>query len=132
LSRALKGGYTKKEFKLTESSLAALGAEKVPDAALAKLMVIKDKEFDQTAFKNNLVNALDQDDLARFSDLIMNHAEKKNFAGTPPYASPEQAAGNALTMQSDVYQLGAVLYRCLTGRAPFRKNSKSESDLSLL
>jgi serine/threonine protein kinase len=60
------------------------------------------------------------------------YTNKESFTGTPAYSSPEQAAGNALTVQSDVYQLGAVLFRCLTGRAPFHRNSKGESDLSLL
>ncbi|MBI3680357.1 MAG: protein kinase [Acidobacteria bacterium] len=39
---------------------------------------------------------------------------------TPEYASPEQIQGSLITTASDVYSLGVVLYRLLTGRSPYR------------
>ncbi len=37
---------------------------------------------------------------------------------TPHYASPEQVAGEAITVQSDVYSLGVLLYELLTSTLP--------------
>jgi len=39
---------------------------------------------------------------------------------TLEYASPEQVSGGAVTTVSDVYSLGVVLYRLITGQSPYR------------
>jgi len=48
---------------------------------------------------------------------------KSTIAGlqpfTPAYASPEQLLGSPAKLASDVYSLGNIFYRLLTGRGPF-------------
>jgi hypothetical protein len=48
------------------------------------------------------------------------------FSGSPSYASPEQAAGEPLTVASDVFSLGSMIFKLLTGRKPFPGSSVDE------
>jgi serine/threonine protein kinase len=41
------------------------------------------------------------------------------IAGTPAYMSPEQSLGEPATARSDVYSIGVMAYRMITGRLPF-------------
>jgi len=44
-------------------------------------------------------------------------------AMTPEYASPEQVRGESIATTSDVYSLGVVLYKLLTGMLPYRSRT---------
>ena len=52
--------------------------------------------------------------------------------GTPHYMSPEQAARRPVDARTDLYGVGAIAYRALTGKLPFPKSDVSEVIRSVL
>jgi serine/threonine protein kinase len=52
--------------------------------------------------------------------------------GSPAYMSPEQVRMEALNQQTDIYSLGVVMYRLLTGRLPFEAATQAALTYAIL
>ena len=52
--------------------------------------------------------------------------------GSPPYMAPEQILEQPLDARTDIYGVGIMMYRALTGRYPFRKRSTMHTLLAHL
>jgi serine/threonine protein kinase/lipid-A-disaccharide synthase-like uncharacterized protein len=49
-----------------------------------------------------------------------------SIVGTPAFMSPEQAVGKEITISTDIYSLGAILYNLLGGRPPIQADTPME------
>ena len=74
---------------------------------------------------------LDEHGVARLTDFgLAGFVEDLRGAqvreGTPAYMAPEQLAGREVSVRSDIYSLGLLLYELFTGQSPFRARSLPE------
>ncbi len=89
-----------RDLKPSNIFVAADGSVKLLDFGLAKLLEPGARRRDDASAPNTVAHWM-----------------------TPEYASPEQIRRHPVTTLTDVYQLGVVLYRVLSGRLPFSASS---------
>ncbi|MEM7404859.1 MAG: serine/threonine-protein kinase [Pseudomonadota bacterium] len=75
--------------------------------------------------KNILLTSEHEVKVADFGIALITQAEQAEdtqvhgYLGSPLYMSPEQARGESISNQADIFCIGVVLYELLTGRHPF-------------
>jgi len=73
---------------------------------------------------------LDEHGEVRITDFgiaaLASEVDRSELSGTPAYMSPEQLDGNELTVRSDIYSLGLVLYEVFTGKKAFEASTLQE------
>jgi serine/threonine protein kinase len=61
--------------------------------------------------------------LAKRNDTMTGLTVQGSVVGTVDYMAPEQVTGDAVDARSDIYALGCVFFRMLTGKAPYERET---------
>ncbi len=68
--------------------------------------------------------------LAKKVDDSTEHTETGQLLGTVDYMAPEQIEGGTLDGRVDVYAFGCLVYRCITGDVPYKRDSRGATLLA--
>lgn len=77
---------------------------------------------------NIMIDEMDRVKVTDFGIAHFEYADTKLtrtglYMGTPEYSSPEQVMGEPLDVRSDIYSLGAMLFKMLSGEPPVKAES---------
>jgi serine/threonine protein kinase len=118
---SLEDHLEKEELKLTEISHIFKRIADALDAAHAKKIVHRDVKLSNILFDSTGEAFLSDFGIAKSKSFSDDDGDW--LVGTPAYMSPEQVKGDHVDGRSDIYALGVVLYRLLTGQLPFASDS---------
>ncbi len=121
--RYMKGGsladtLAKGELNLKEAARIINAIAPALDEAHRRGIIHRDLKPANILFDRSNQPYLSDFGIAKMSDSQTN-VTGSAIIGTPAYMSPEQARGLKVDGRSDVYALGAIIYRMLTGTRPF-------------
>ena len=123
----LRGGDLNRRLKRGLHMQAAISVVKDIarglDNAHSKGFVHRDIKPENILFREDGSAVLSDFGVARVISSGASITRHGTVVGTPQYMSPEQATGKPLDGRSDIYSLGVVFYRMLTGEVPFKADS---------
>lgn len=124
--RYMKGGSLEdrlktEEIKFTEMANIFKRVADALDAAHARDIVHRDVKPSNILFDSKGEAFLSDFGIAK--SLALTDEAGTWLVGTPAYMSPEQVMDENVDGRSDIYALGVVLYRLLTGQLPFSADS---------
>ena len=93
------------------------------DYAHGKGVIHRDIKPENILFREDGSAVLTDFGIARNADGDTQITVLGSVVGTPYYMSPEQVAGETLDGRADLYGLGVVLFKALTGRVPYDGDS---------
>jgi serine/threonine-protein kinase len=118
---SLEDHLKKEELKLTEVAAVFKRVADALDAAHARGIIHRDVKPSNILYDSKGEAFLSGFGIAK--SLALTDEAGTWLVGTPAYMSPEQVRDQDLDGRSDVYALGVVLYRLLTGQLPFSGDS---------
>jgi serine/threonine-protein kinase len=106
LEAAHEKGVVHRDLKPANVKVTADGRVKVLDFGIAKTLTTRERDA---------------------ATQLTLHGDAPALIGTPAYMSPEQARGEAVNRQTDIWSFGVVLYEMLTGDSPFDRGTATET-----
>ncbi|MDD2922922.1 MAG: serine/threonine-protein kinase [Anaerolineales bacterium] len=118
---SLEDKLARAEVKQTEIAHALKRIAEALDAAHARNIIHRDVKPSNFLYDSTGEIFLSDFGIAKSKPFTDDEGEW--LVGTPAYMCPEQIKGGVVDGRADIYSLGIVLYRLLTGQLPFSANT---------